>query len=511
MTESTNNMKRIFNKFDDAGRVPATGFYVDELKSNKKVAALYEIIDLAKRNIQDKAKGLFEDFDFEIEVTLSAYEKNSDNKDKELKNQLYAMAHKDKGVSVIFNSSKLAAFSPEEAYSAVYAVLFNALLKRKDRVKDKDFEFGKNIEAKDEFDLDSKNNENQIKSQSIIARYLKKFLCKLLGLTEEDYARCSDQISKDFFNKGITDQTMFQNPNGANLLAERYGMVSKKGYQQQAAALLGVISQDQFDSLKTGNSNKIESFCRDYVTTFASINGVPLDTLNITFEPKGSLGEYTDYGATQTININLEEIKKLNNPAEVVMTLSHELTHAVDSSTNKGLGNTTKEGYGLVDNVGSNLRDNKVDAALINETREVQNYLQNLQEICYKVNPNERSARIGELSALKFMEGMQLDENMKKYVNQSIESFKNYQNDAIDAVKKVDSLSKINKLRADYSQLPPMGAGTRKLIEERLDYLEQLYNKQKLNIEKDLNAIEDAMGIKNGINNQQTQDAPQME
>ena len=512
MAENKTKMQLLFENYNKAGTVPQGGFSKDDLKNHKKVEALKEIINFAFEKIKENANDIFDEFNVNLKITSCD---NSDLSQKIVNATKFNFAQESGkqslDVSVNFNFSKLAQLPPEEVYAAIYHTLYNSLIKRRALTSDgKGYKFGKDVEEPQQ----DKNAGKTSSQGGIIARYLKKFLCKLLGLTEEDYAKSAAQIDHAFIESGIKPSDMFANPNGTNLLTERFARVAELAdkrkeegldavYSQQSTYLLSEISKDQFESLKTGDQERIKAFCENFIRTFAASNGLPPNAIEARFlsDNDAPLGEYVDFGTRQEIQINLGKIK---SPSEVVMTLAHELTHAVDSSANKGRGITTKEGYGLQYNIGSNLREE------IKEAKGAVGYdfLQELQEICYRVNPNECSARKGEIVAIKFMQGMQPDETMKAHIGRSITSFENYQNKVIEAMSKVDSPEKIAALYAKYSKLFPKPAEPAKsMIEDRLGYLQLLLKNGKLNPAREREAIDIALGRANQqhISEQQTQ------
>ena len=175
---------------------------------------------------------------------------------------------------------------------------------------------------------------------------------------------------------------------------------------KQANALVNEFSREEFNLIMAGNGTvagmrDLEAFCEKFANNFLQNSGLKVGTYEIKFSDSGDLGTYTDNGGKQFITININKINKMDNPAEVIMTLAHELTHMVDSSLNKKEG----EVFGLS-------RNNEVGGVDKNAT----GFVARMQSVYYKVNPHERSARRGELVALEFMANMQPGETIKKYI-----------------------------------------------------------------------------------------------
>ena len=241
--------------------------------------------------------------------------------------------------------------------------------------------------------------------------------------------------------------------------------------------------------MQSADETQLREFCERYTRTILAGAGISQSAVKITFEPKGDIGQYIDYGTYQELNINLSKVGKIKNPAEIVMTLSHELTHAIDSTANKARGRTEAGGYGLLDNlVGDSRQDLK---KLANEPQEVIEYFKELNKICYHVNPNERSARLGELTAIRFMQNMHPDAKMQEYIRKSINSYKREQ---INVVK---SMNAVHEIQTKYAGIKKLASkSTQALIEERLNYLASLDHRGMLNSEQELEAIAIAMNSK---------------
>lgn len=515
MGELNTEMKEIFDKYNKAGNVPAGGFSKEQLKTSEKAKAILEVIRLAEKNLRKNAAKVFEEFNVNFRYTSSDSSKLGDDVVNAI--DFNASNNGDKknlDVAVNFNFSKLGQLPAEETYSIVYATMHNSLLKKREAISSgKDFQFGKENEIHENAAVNDANFDRQgnyVESAHPILDYIKKFLLKVFfGIEtdkkEIDYTACAKQIEQDFNQNQIYAEDMFENPKGSNLLAERYGKVVKQGYQQQATYLLGEISKEEFNSLKTNNDQKLINFCGNYARTILKTSGLDEQSVAITFRPSGEIGSYIDYGNRQEVNININKVKEMKNPAEVIMTIQHELTHAIDSTINKSKGITTKEGYGLVDNlVGDTSQgiDNAKD-----EVPEVYSYVKKLQEICYRINPNERSARIGELAAVKFMKGMNPDKDMQKYINRSIDDYNSYQN------KVVANIAECENVRQEYDSIKPqiVKSSTHKLIEDRLNYIESLKQRGLLDPTQEKEAIAIALGEKLNANNQNlSQDGVEM-
>lgn len=520
MGEMNTEMKEIFDKYNKAGNVPAGGFSKEQLKNNEKAKAILNVIRLAEKNLKKNAAKVFDDFNVSFKYTSSDNSKLGDDVVNAIDfNVSNNGDKKDLDIAVNFNFSKLGQLPAEETYSIVYATMHNSLLKKREALSaGKDFQFGKEDEIHENAAVNDANFDRQgnyVEPEHPVLDYIKKLLLKVFfGIESDkkeiDYAACAKQIEQDFNQNQIYAEDMFENPQGGNLFAERYGKVVKLGYEQQATYLLGEISKEEFASLKTNNDQELINFCGNYARSILKTSNLDERNVPITFEPKGEIGSYIDYGNRQVVNININKVKAMKNPAEVVMTLQHELTHAIDSSSNKSKGITTEEGYGLVDNlVGDTSKG--IESAK-DEAPEVYSYVKKLQEICYRINPNERSARIGELTAIKFMKGMHPDKDMQKYIDKSIDSYNSYQNKVIANIAECETIEQKYETVNDKSVVKDGGRSilvvkdsTKKIIEERLGYIESLKRRGMLDPTQEREAIAIALGEKANTNNQNMQ------
>lgn len=503
-------MKEIFDEYNKAEAVPTKGFSKEQLKVHKKAQAFMRIVELAEANVKQEAKKIFDKLDINFNISSCDNSKNEQGFVNAMHFDLNE-AKNELNVGINFNFSRLCNLPPEEAYSLVYSSMYMPILNAKEgKLKSNEVRFDKEDNLSEEpavNDAGVDRDGHYAPTTSIIVKYLKKLL-KLIfeddfssgkSVAGFDFDNCARKNEQDFKSGGITAETMFENPHGLNLFAERYGKIVKQGNDKQATQLLGVFSKSEFASLKSGNMQQIRSFCEKYAKTVLEQSGIDANLVPITFEPRGAMGEYMDYGNRQSVNINMNEVVAMQNPAEVVMILQHELTHAIDSTKNKSEGNVTREGYGLTENLVGGLDGIEKDVhAKDNKDRGVvQDYYIRLNEMCYRLNPNERSARQGELTAIMFMKDMQNDDSMKTYIDKSIESYNRYQRLVVEDAKNIPGIE--NEYVSKIQVLIEKGGITDKLIIERLNYLKSLdlakFNEQQ--------AIEEAKKIQQDIEQSQ--------
>lgn len=510
MSELVSEKKKLFEEYNKV-TTPLEGFSKEQLLSNPKVKLVLKVIREAEKDLKKDASNLFDEFNVKFVYTSSDNSKLSET----LVNALnFSKDAEGNGwtISANFNFSKLCSLPAEEVYAVSYAVMNESLLKKKREVSgNKNYLFGKESEIDSEtMTTDENFNRDGEYVRPSIFEYIKKILKLLLGDDEKshdaneisyasnyDFSAVSKRISTNLESSGIASSDLFENPNNPNLVIERYGKLVKQGYLQQSTFLLGEISKDEFNMVKSNNENEVKSFCEKYVKLLLVNNGLSEKDIPITFEPVGSIGNFIDNGGVnQRVNINIQKIKTMKNPAEVIMTLSHELGHAFDSAENKlddaMAGKSVK--FGLRDNLVGNSKAGIESAS--DEDKKVYDYVVRLNTICYRINPNERSARQAELTAIKFMQGMNPDEVMQGYINTSIDSYNNYQ------TKVLTDLENALKMENEYNELKSLirNQSTKDIIETRLGYIKSLNQREKLNPEQERIAINIALDAKKQLN-----------
>lgn len=220
-----------------------------------------------------------------------------------------------------------------------------------------------------------------------------------------------------------------------------------------------------------GKDSSLASFCKEFATTFMASNG--LKEINITFENNGDLGTYIDEGSSHRININLT---KITSVSELVSTLSHELTHAVDSAINKSNGKATALGFGLEDNISNNISNTSLslDSEEYKTLKEINMY-------CYIINPNERSARYGEISAIKFMNSLADTEKSKQQLTETVSSFMTYQQQTLDILNNLKNQEFFAGLQARVDKILQSSSLTQKdkeMFKERMVYIKEIMKGQ---------------------------------
>lgn len=269
------------------------------------------------------------------------------------------------------------------------------------------------------------------------------------------------------------------------------------GANEQFLALSSTFAskkQGVKDALSGGFNNQNESlkqFCREYANSFMASNN--LSPIDVEFVNSGSC-RYSDGGGTKhsiKINLSAPEMRE-GSITELLMTMSHELTHAVDSTINKLRGESNQYGGGLIGTMSGNL--SACDAPKGSDAYKL---LKRVQGYCYQLDPNERHGRIGELSALKFMQEIYAgDPEMEAQMKESIAGYNKYQMKTINTAKSLPN--RLAEFRSALSSCPGISSYPKayQMIEERINYLEDI--NKNLNIEAEQNSVKDALEIADG-------------
>lgn len=256
---------------------------------------------------------------------------------------------------------------------------------------------------------------------------------------------------------------------------DKYGLMANKidvekiANKQQYLQLAEAKLKKDFENLKgnTNNQEALRGFCSKFVDQFAQMHGMEAVELRFTNNPKSTnYGAFHDKGSSQWIEVNLANI---NSVTELAATLAHELTHAGDAAINKKMGNTNKNGTGLVNNISNNISNSgfKKDSASYN-------LLKRVNDSCYYINPNERHARLGEYCSFAIMQELAKDNPvMQAQLKASLEDHRGYLENTVAQIKNINA--NIGQYEAELARLDiPKGSGGYEMIERRIAYLKQL-------------------------------------
>ena len=412
---------------------------------------------------------------------------------------------------ISFNVKKLSMYPSLEVSAIITKSVIDALAKQNNKENDKEFYNSILLYSQDGDHPKTKEEKDIIKAKNIIAGYLRNFLPAVYADEFERFVAISDYIAKQiieelgendienilspFFDLDTLDlqsmsiekvdaflgQTHKARVSGLSKRADEFLLDPEKeviglSYLDQISSILGTDTSDpnhsdiakKFETMSNGEKcltgAAVKEFCVSYVHDFLSSRNVV--DMQVTFNNKGALGSF--YESEFRININLQKLKKMGSYTELAMTLSHELTHAVDAVKTNGLQNDISEKF-----------------VHTSENEEVKDFMKDLLKLSYKVNPNERRARIGEISALMFMTRMAKNSpSIQEEIKVSIAKYKTYQDrtrrafetvknklttTVIGGEKTFDFDGKIAKFISEGAIIE--GSPLYKEIQERLKYL----------------------------------------
>ena len=235
--------------------------------------------------------------------------------------------------------------------------------------------------------------------------------------------------------------------------------------KQQFMQLSGVELQSKFDALKSDPNNQeaLKGFCSKFISSFAQMYGMEEIELRFVNKPgNNNYGSYHDEGSVHWIEVNLANA---NSIPELAATLAHELTHAGDSSLNKAAEDPTK--VGLRNNISSSVSGSGYGG-------DAQKLLQEINDACYYVNPNERHGRLGEFAAFSIMLDLSKDNPvMKEQLKASLESYKEYLTNTVDQLQKLDA--NISRFEKELDNLKlDKSFGGYEMFTNRLEYLRKI-------------------------------------
>ena len=498
---------KVFEDYVRAGAVPPGGFGKEDLQGanqHKKVQAIKQIFELAEHNIQKEAKQYFAEFNVEFVLTSNATGGANAKTDAAFITAYSQMAmdagDKNMKIPINLDFAQLGKQPPLIVYNAIYSNMRSALLKKREQYAGR----GGRLVNQAEENLQQKDEqEGETSLENLVLDFILDRIYELLGIKDRDSAmhfmndyqqQTGNTVTQAFFDFSDTrDATLAH----ANMMTNKAQEAIAKGdgslavgYAQQGMMLAGSVNDMQFNALLRGTDRAaLMDFCRTYASSYLAQNGIEnAGSVRITLNNIGELGTY--YASENRVNINVDKIAQMNNPTEVAMTLSHELTHAIDAATSGTRGPGGQ--YRLKNNMSEDIRAAQM------EDPAVFGFVQKIQNVCYHINPNERHARVAELSALEFMTlKAGNNEAIKNTVRRSTNAFISYQNSTIRCLQNVTNPAYLNSLRQEYGQLSGSirGRTTRQLIEERFNYIDSLDSQKLLGTEIEENSIAQAQQL----------------
>ena len=499
-------LKQVCESYNKAEPIPAD-FNDDRLKgilsgtSNepmpKKIEALCKLISNVANSISGQLKHNTNIADIKIEDLTVSSNPNDPNCAPHV--DLASMDGSDRmvaNVSLHVNIQKLINLPAEEVYSRVYSVVYASIF---DKTLEKDATLADQVV--DNADLVRGMDEVKGEDMTLFGRVVKYIADKIRDVLGLDYPEdklntiakeITHNYSSAYGGADVVYEEMFDassikgDPTVKQLQEARVDKLISKAdmaaayenpreemsYRQQASALLAENTRDSFNKMKSGGSAEMQAFCQTYITQMLASNGIDIGSLQITFESGAGLPQGTFYdGNPKRINVNVDKVKDVT---DLVMTLTHETTHAMDSIINSEQGVFNARGGGLL----GVARGVKLDTLGLKRTSEEGMLLSLLNSMAYHLDPNERRGRISELAGLQFMSEMAgVDSDARKQVDKNIAGFEKYQRLTIKYAQDLmdpNSKSNLTALRARYEAMKDqLSDNVKAVFEEKFNYIEQ--------------------------------------
>jgi hypothetical protein len=440
-------------------------------------------------------------------------------------------------ITLNINVQKLINLPAEELYSRIYSIVyasvFDKSLEKGSSGATQEVENAELVRGMDEVEEKEAGQNPTLLGR--IVKYIKEQLKEILGLDypEEKLDTISREITNNYSSAyggaDIVYEEMFDasaikgDPTVKQLGAARVSKIISKAdmaaayenpraemsYRQQASALLSEQTKESFNKMKNGGSAEMQAFCQTYITQMLASNGIDIGDLEITFDSvrmvngrEVELPQGTFYdGNPKSINVNMDKVKDLT---DLVMTLTHETTHAMDSISNSQKGVFNARGGGLL-GVARGVDFKKLG---VDKKSEEGILLSLLNSMAYHLDPNERRGRIGELAGLQFMSEMAgVDTDARRQVDKNIAGFEKYQKLTMQyAQDLMDPNSKRNleALKARYEAMKDqLSDNVKAVFDEKFQYIEQA-----LAVGLDMSAEQESLRNARNISREMNAQAP---
>ena len=497
-----------FESYDEAGAISKgiNNAKLAELIKNKndpqiakKMASVNKICKAVQLSIGEEAKKLGVNIS---EIKLADYTTcSAEFSDPKITTKFALQNDKNGGVvahvALNLNVHTTMTLPPQELYASIYAVVYNALLVKTLTRNNKPLLFNEDFNYNNTFEKGMGELKTDV---DFVISYLKYFLSKYLGSEYKSFdvaRKIVDDIGPDEAFKMFSMDSRIAVPSDKDLLIARNRELIRKytttlnsdnsqlavGFMQQSIQLISVDLESSFKKIVSmNNTSGIRDFASDYVIDFLQSNDLPADYVQLTFKEDSSKGAFYDGAVPKIINVDLS---KIENITDLVMTLAHESTHALDSYS--------KEFGGARNRNDNDIEWDSISESGLDKHSEAYNLLRKVDCYCYHLDSDERRARLAELSALKFMQRMaESDYSLKEEIRANTEKFERYQQKTIDIANRLYNNSESNELKEilrRYNNIKDMlPSKARKMFEQRIDFLESL-SKSSLDMSKEEQSI----------------------
>ncbi len=507
-------LKKYFDEYDKAGAVPASldNKKIEQILAGKsdqempkKINALCNLILSVESAINAKLSDSVSNISA-VEIaknfTISSNPYEPEYSTKISMSKAGAKNQSVANIALDINIQKIFKLPAERVYSVIYALVEGSILNKaldKNTLSAEDEEY-KSVElVRDVEEAEKLSGKKSKANRSMLANLIKYIANGLKELFGEKYSAdkinaISKNIADNYANAygGIENAygEMFDasklksDPSIEDLNLARISKilqnaekqraeanpVGEMSYAQQASALLSEKTKVAFERMKTGEAGQLQEFCVKFIGNFVTSNGYDVSSVEVEFinNPNGPQGRFVD-GNQKKIQVNLAKVK---NTTDLVMTMTHEGTHAIDALNNE----YSQKAGGLIDAC----RSKKPETLGLDPLSKEGKLLRYLNNAAYHLDPNERRGRIGELAGLKFMTNFADDAATKTEIAKNITSFNNYQQRTIQIATDLQSLdskySLTNLKNSFFDVYSSLTETQRDAITQQLDYLERVLN-----------------------------------
>lgn len=402
-------------------------------------------------------------------------------------------------IALNVNVQKMLKLPAERVYAALYALVESSVF---DKILEKEIEEpdSQNLQSvelvRNAEEAEKITGENSKENKTLLGRIIKYIMDGLRELFGANYPpekleAISKNIARDYssayggtaevYSEMFDTSKIKRDPTVQELKSARRSKIltnaenaadsnepgAELSYREQATALLSEDTRDAFEQMKVGGAPEMQSFAESYISDYLQSNGVGAGDVEVVFvnnagAPKGLFRP----GDPAQIIVNLNKMK---DSTDMVMTITHESKHAVDS-IKKG----DKDEKPRKNDIAVKIEYG--DYGLIKGTPEFK-FVKKLNAIAYHIDPNERRGRMSELAGLRFMQSMAGDDpEITEQVERNIAGFNKYQKDTIKAIDGLNSKTgpyALETLEAEFSALGGLSLpeNLRSAIRAKIEYI----------------------------------------
>ncbi len=429
-------------------------------------------------------------------------------------------------ISLNLSVQKLINLPAEELYAVIYSAVAGSVFQSESAKLSETAEFDENNEEKEVKHADEKQQDEDLEEikepRSVIVRFIKNFLKKFFGVGLRNSKKDDDELYDALANDVVDDLTeenepssiansMFSFDNLKKDLSDedleifRVRRLNQKedeaksqeneslvaSYSKQALEILSNATKDSFENVKFDEKKGLDVFARNYVTEILANNGLSANAVELSFNEDIFAGSFTP---PNKVNVCLSKVK---NVTDFVRTLSHETRHAVDVALGKNAG--AKEG-----NDGAMLDWGEVQTTGLSRSSAEFKFLKKINNVCYRLDTDERNAVNDEVEALRFMQASSKSAGLSAEISKNLDKYILHQSKTIEIGEGMldpSSVYSLQSLRAEFESLKASGnfsPAVLDMIERRFEYLENIKS-HGMNLNAERSSVANAQRLKQAI------------